>query len=209
MSQPLGYPPEPGGPQGQPTPEGQPTHQGQPGVPAAQPTDPAAHPGAPVAYPGGPATASTPRRPRTLLVTSLVLALVLLLCGGGGTTAYFLIKKVGGTGRPTPTDAVDGFLTAVFTDHDVDKATRYVCSESRDKADLAKKIDELRSFERKYRSPRYSWPTPAVQSRKGNTATLTVPIKITTTDERTAEKRLKFVAVKESGWWVCEVGDAK
>jgi hypothetical protein len=133
---------------------------------------------------------------------------VLLLCGGGGTTAYFLIKNVGGNGKATPTTAVDDFLTAVFRDHDVEKATRLVCAESRNKAALGKKIDELRSYEQKYKSPRYGWPTPTVQSRKGNTATLIVPVKITTADERIAEKRLKFVAVDESGWWVCEVRDA-
>ncbi|NJC69157.1 hypothetical protein HC031_05410 [Planosporangium thailandense] len=159
----------------------------------------------PVVPAGGP---QPPRRRRALLITSVVLGVVLLLCGGGGVTAYFLVKNIGGSGTATPTAAVDGFLTAVFRDHDVDKANRYVCAESRDKAALGKKIDELRSYEQQYKSPRYTWPTPNVQSRKDKTATLTVPIKITTADERTAEKRLKFVAVDESGWWVCEVGDA-
>jgi flagellar basal body-associated protein FliL len=201
MSQPPGYPPEPGDPLGSPGPPG--------GFPA--PGHPPDAPGA--GFPSGrPGTSTTPaarRRRRSLLITSIVLAVVVLLCGGGGTTAYFLIKSVGGTGKATPAAAVDSFLVAVFRDHDSEKASRLVCSESRNKVALGKKIDELRSFEQKYKSPQYSWPTPSVDSRKDNTATLTVPVKITTADERTAEKRLKFVAVKETGWWVCEVGDAK
>ena len=40
------------------------------------------------------------------------------------------------------------------------------------------------------------------------TATLTVPVTITTADDRVAEKRLRFLTVNESGWWVCEVSDA-
>jgi hypothetical protein len=142
------------------------------------------------------------------MITSVVLGLVLLLCGGGGTTAYFLITHVGSSGKASPTAAVDGFLTAVFRDHDVDGANRFVCSESRDKAALTRKIDELQSYERRYRSPRYSWATPTVQSRKGSTAILTVPVKITTADQRVAEERLRFVAVESSGWWVCDIGTA-
>jgi hypothetical protein len=158
----------------------------------------------------GPLPAPAPqRRRRALLITSIVFGVVLLLCGGGGTTAYFLIKSVGGSGKATPAAAVDGFLTAVFREHDVDKANKYVCAASRDKAALDKKINELRSYEQKYKRPQYSWSTPTVDSRKGTTATLIVPIKITTADDRVAEKKLRFVAVDESGWWVCEVGDAR
>jgi hypothetical protein len=142
------------------------------------------------------------------MITSIVLGLVLLLCGGGGTTAYFLITHIGNTGKASPTAAVDGFLTAVFRDHDVDGANRFVCSESRDKAALTRKIDELQSYEQRYRSPRYSWATPTVQSRKGSTAILTVPVKITTADQRVAEERLRFVTVESSGWWVCDIGTA-
>jgi hypothetical protein len=143
-----------------------------------------------------------------VLITAIVLGIVLLLCGGGGTTAYFLITKSGGQGRATPTAAVDGFLTAVFRDHDVDKANQFVCAESRDKAALGRKIDELRSYEQKYNSPRYTWSTVNVDSRNDGTAVVTVPIKIITADDRVAEKRLRFVTVDESGWWVCEVKDA-
>jgi flagellar basal body-associated protein FliL len=227
MSQPPGYPPPPGDPQDprhqqpppgpfapptsgvpQPT-SGVPGYQpppGQPGYPP--PPGYAAQADYPTGFPAGYPTPEPPRRHRGLLITSIVLGVVLLLCGGGGTTAYFLIKNIGNQGKASPSAAVDGFLTAVFRDHDVEKANKFVCSDSRDKAALSRKIDELRSYEQKYKSPQYSWTTPTVQSRKGSTATLTVPLKITTADDRVAEMKLKFVTVDDSGWWVCEVGSA-
>jgi flagellar basal body-associated protein FliL len=227
MSQPPGYPPPPGDPQdprhqqpppgpvapptsGVPQPTsgvpGYPPPPGQPGYPP--PPDYAAQANYPTGFPAGYPTPEPPRRHRGLLITSIVLGVVLLLCGGGGTTAYFLIKNIGNQGKASPSAAVDGFLTAVFRDHDVEKANKFVCSDSRDKAALSRKIDELRSYEQKYKSPQYSWTTPTVQSRKGSTATLTVPLKITTADDRVAEMKLKFVTVDDSGWWVCEVGSA-
>jgi hypothetical protein len=193
------YPPPPGQP-GYPPPPGQPGYPPPPGY--------AAQTNYPTGFPAGYPSQEPPRRRRGLLITSIVLGVVLLLCGGGGTTAFFLIKNIGNQGRTSPTAAVDGFLTAVFRDHDVEKANKYVCSDSRDKAALNRKIDELRSYEQKYKSPQYSWTTPTVQSRKGSTATLTVPVKITTADDRVAEMKLKFVTVDDSGWWVCEVGNA-
>jgi hypothetical protein len=237
MSQPPGYPPRPGdphdprqqpppgqfapptsgGPQptsggtapGYPAPPGQPGYQAQPGQPGYPPPPGyAAQANYPTGFPAGYPAPEPPRRHRGLLITTIVLGVVLLLCGGGGTTAYFLIKNLGDQGKASPSAAVDGFLTAVLRDHDVDKANKFVCSDSRDKAALSRKIDELRSYEQKYKSPQYSWTTPTVESRKGSTATLTVPVKITTADDRVAEMKLKFVTVDDSGWWVCEVGSA-
>ena len=149
------------------------------------------------------------RKPhRGLLIASIVLGLVVLLCGGGATAAYFLLRSVDGRGQASPTAAVEGFLTAVYQDQDVDKATSYVCSAARDRAKLAKKIDELRSYQQKYnKSPHFSWPTPTVDKQTGNTATLTVPVKFNTDDDRVAEKKLQFTAVNEAGWWICEVRD--
>jgi hypothetical protein len=142
-----------------------------------------------------------------VVVTSIVLGVVLLLCGGGATTAYFLITRVGTHGTATPAQSVDGFLDAVFRQRDAEKASLYVCAESRNTVALSRKIDQLQAYADRYRSPRFSWTTPTVSSRKGNTATLTVPVTVTTEDDRTAQKKLSFVTVNESGWYVCEVRD--
>jgi hypothetical protein len=228
MSQPPGPPSRPGEPQGTPEPEAgpaastPPTSDGTrppggndlPQPPAGAPAPPT--PGAPEVT-GVPPTSdpgfgyqppAAPRR-RAVLITSIVLGVVLVLCGAGGTSAYFLVKKVGGSGKATPTAAVDGFLTAVFTNHDVDEANRFVCAAARDKTKLTKKIDELWSYEQKYKAPKYSWPEPKVDSRKNDTAIVNVPVTVTTGDDRVAERQLRFVTVNDSGWWVCEVGEAR
>src|SRR6266536_119755 len=226
MSQPPGPPSRPGEPQGTPEPEAGPasaeTRSPLTGpaasTPPAPPTSgapqvtgvpPTSDPGFAADPQFGYQPPAAPRRRRAVLITSIVLGVVLVLCGAGGTSAYFLVKKVGGSGKATPTAAVDGFLTAVFTNHDVDEANRFVCAAARDKAKLTKKIDELRSYEQKYKTPKYSWPEPKVDSRKNDTAIVNVPVTITTADDRVAERQLRFVTVNDSGWWVCEVGEAR
>jgi hypothetical protein len=194
MTQPPGPQPQPGEPY-QP-------HQPYQPYPAPQPPPAWSQSQPPQALP------PRPKKKRALLITSIVLAVVILLCGGGGTAAYFLVRSVDGKGQATPQEAVDGFLTAVFKEKDVDKATTYVCSASRDKASLTKKINELRAYQQKYRSAQFTWPDPTVDEQSRSTATLTVPVKFTTDDDRVAERRLRFTTVNESGWWVCEVGDA-
>ena len=173
---------------------------------AAPPVAPYGQPGDGQPYGSGPPQPTPPGR-RAVVVTSIVLGIVLLLCAGGGTTAYFLVTRVGSHGKATPSQAVDGFLDAVFNQRDAEKASTYVCNESRDKAALGRKIDELRRYADKYRSPRFTWTEPQVDSRTGNTARLTVPVTVVTEDDRTAQRTLSFVAVKETGWYVCEVRD--
>ena len=201
----------------QPDPTAQTSAPTPPAPPAPYPTAAyPAYPGGPgypgyPGYPAGPGTTATvppPRKRRALLITMIVLSVVLVLCGGGGTAAYFLVNQVDGKGQTTPEAAVDGFLTAVFKDQNVDKATTFVCSEARDKTKLTRKIEELKSYRDKYPSPEFSWTRPTVQSRNAETATLTVAVRFAASDERVAEQRLKFLTVKDAGWWVCEVSDA-
>jgi hypothetical protein len=135
----------------------------------------------------------------------IVLVVVVVLCGGGGTAAYFLLNNLDGKGQNSPAEAVDGFLTAIFTRKDATEAERFVCSAARKKADLTKKVDELKAYEEKYKSPRYSWATPVVESQDQTTAKLTVPVKFISSDDRVAEQKLRITAVNDKGWWVCDV----
>jgi outer membrane phospholipase A len=134
-----------------------------------------------------------------------VLGTVVLLCGGGGTAAYFLLNNIADKGQGTPTAAVDGFLNAVFTKKDSTEAEKYVCSAARKKADLTKKIDELKAYEQNYKSPRYTWGTPVVESQNQSSAKVTVAVKFITVDERVAEQKLRITATNDKGWWVCDV----
>ncbi len=207
------YPPTSGGgyaPGGYPVPGSeQPTYQGQPGYPPpgyptqAFPPQPGYDPyagayGQPVA---------PPKKKRGMMIT-LILVAALVLCAGGGTGAYLLVNNLDGKGQASPTEAVTGFLNAVFVDKNVDRASTYVCKDARDKGKLTKKIQELEDYEAKYKNPKFTWPAPTVESQNKDTATLSVKINFSTEDDRVAERNLKIIAVNKSGWWVCEVKDA-
>lgn len=146
-----------------------------------------------------------PKKRRGLLITAIVLCAALLLCSGGATAAYLFLKNADGTGADSATAAVNDFLVAVYTDHDVAKAKRLVCSEARNESDLTKKIDEVKTYQNKYKSPKFSWDNPAVSDQKSDSAKVNVKVKITTADEKVAEQQLNFIVVKKTGWFVCDV----
>jgi hypothetical protein len=150
--------------------------------------------------------AAAPKKRRALLITSIVLAVVLVLCGGGGLTAWLLIGKTGdGKGADKPEAAVAAFLEAVYTDHDAKQAAKLVCSEARDEKAIAKKVNEVKGYTDKYSSPRFRWDEPKVDDQNAERATVSVRLRLTTGDEKTADQQLKFTVVKKTGWWVCEV----
>ncbi|HEY2949384.1 MAG TPA: hypothetical protein VGJ53_13485 [Micromonosporaceae bacterium] len=168
---------------------------------AEQPTVPQPiPPGA--AYPPHP-----PRKRRGLLIASIVLGLAVLLCGGGGLGAWLYLNNVErGRGATAPEEAVDDFLKAVYTDRDADKATKLVCRDARDNAEITKKVDEVKAYAAKYSNVQFDWDEPKVDDRNAKRATVSVKITATTGDEREAEQRLVFTVIRDSGWWVCDVG---
>lgn len=177
--------------------------QSQPLPPLGQPQP--GWPTPPVAAGWPPAVPPAAKKRRGLLITMIVLGLALLLCGGGGTAAWFLLRKADGTGAQSPSVAVNDFLVAVYSEGDVARASRLVCRESRRRADIQKKVDQLRRYERDHKSPRFSWSDPTVSDEQADRAQVAVTVKITTEDEQTAEESLHFTVVKRSGWFVCEV----
>jgi hypothetical protein len=130
---------------------------------------------------------------------------VLLLCAGGGVSAWLLMRNVEGDGAAEPGAAVDAFLTAIYTEKDTDKAGELVCSEARDERALADKVAEVEAYDAKYESPRFEWDDPKVDEQDDERAVVSVQLRVTTADERTAEQRLRFTVVQKTGWWVCEV----
>ena len=150
------------------------------------------------------APASTAERSRAGRLATLALLAVLLLCAGGGLGAYLLVMIDQPRGSETPKAAVDGFLGAVFTEHDVDSAASFVCARARDTRDLTKLIDTVREEERKYPSPRTTWQTEPVQT-DDHRATARVTLTLTTGDERVAERDIELLLVDQRGWWVCDV----
>jgi hypothetical protein len=149
--------------------------------------------------------AAKPARRRRLLVGGAV-ALVLVLCVGGGMSAWLLRRGLdSGEGAPEPAAAVSAFLEAVYADKDTERAADIVCSEARDEAEISAKVAEVRAYDAKYDSPRFEWDDPKVGDRSEDRAVVTVRLKMTTADERTAQQELRFTVVHKTGWWVCEV----
>src|SRR5689334_4312072 len=161
-------------------------------------------------YIGGPGypPPPPPKKKRGLMIVLLVVGLVVVLCGGGGAAAYFVFKDSGGKGQASPVDAVQGFLKAIYVDHDADAAAKLTCSSSRDKNALIKRIDDIRSYDSSLKDPTYTWPTPTVEKQDSTSATVNADVKVTTSDDKVAESKLKFVTTNNSGWFVCEISGA-
>jgi hypothetical protein len=198
--QPQPYPPT----QAYPAPPGYPPQypptQGYP-----QPFPPQPYPGY-LAQPGYPPAEQPPRKRRGLLVGILAGVFVLLLAGGGVST--YLLTKDGGRGQASPEAAVDGFLTAVYTNHDATAAATFVCPQARDSVKLNAKIDEIKKQNSQYELPKYSWPQPV--AKKGfqgpdTEVELVTVVTVRTSTEQHAEQPLTFIATRNNGWWVCEV----
>jgi hypothetical protein len=200
-------------PNGQP--DSAPTHPSAGGTPDQPPAPPQSAPypqpapsWQPAPYPQpAPSSPSAPKTSRALLITSLVLAVVLVLCGGGGLAAFFLLRGApGGEGASEPVAAVDGFLRAVYTDRDANKAASLVCREARDSAKIRKKVDEVRNYSRSYDNPRFKWDVPKVDDQNADRAVVSVKLTMITGDDKTSDQQLRFTVVQKTGWWVCEVG---
>lgn len=200
----------PYGPQptsGQPYPYPSQPISGQPYPPqpvSAQPYPPQPVSGYP-AYPGGPVP-GPPKKRTGLVIAAVVAAVAVVLCGGGITGAVLLLRNTEpNPGQPEPVAAVQEFLKAVYNDQDADKATDLVCAESRDEAEIKKKVDEVKNLATKYQSPRYKWDEPKVDNQDAESAKVSVKVTMTTSDEKISEQQLTFTVVQKTGWFVCEI----
>jgi hypothetical protein len=197
------YPPPPGYPQPYPPTQGYP----QPYPPTQgypQPFPPQPYPGY-LGQPGYPPQ-QPPRKRRGLLIGILAGVFVLLLAGGGVST--YLLTRDSGQGQASPQAAVDGFLTAVYTNQDATAAAKFVCPQARDKIKLTAKIDEIKKQSSQYELPKYSWKQPVAKADEHGApdeVQLTTTVTVRTSTEQHAEQSLLFIATRHNGWWVCEV----
>ncbi len=177
-----------------------------PSYPTSAVPFPASAPPGPYGYFPPPPPPSPPSKRRGVLIASLAVAILLLLCGSGGAAAWLLTHNgPGGKGQASAVEAVQGFLTAVYQDLDPTKAATYVCSAARDKKKLTNKINQIKLQNAGYDTPKYDWDTPTTEETKSDEAILSTTITLTTADEQVATQKLRFVATKNNGWWVCEV----
>lgn len=146
-----------------------------------------------------------PKRRRGALWVSLALVATLLLCGGGAVSAYFLLRDADNPGSPDPATAVNGFLTAVYTQQNATSAEQFVCRESRDKTKLTDRVDQVKTYAGGYTDPIFRWGNPAVSDQTDEHATVAVELTMSTGDEKTAKQDLRFTVIHKTGWLVCEV----
>ena len=186
---------------------------GYPAPPQAYPGQPT-YPGQPVydptsayqPYPGAPGPVMVPpKKRRGLMITLIALGLAVLLCGGGGIAAWLLLGEADGQGADDPTKAVETFLTAVYTEQDIEAASRITCADARNRDDISRKIDEIKEYSDQYKDPKFTWTAPAVSDQGSERATVDVKLRVTTQDEKVAEQQLQFTVIKSTGWFVCEV----
>jgi hypothetical protein len=199
-----------------PLPVDAPTAFTQPAGVYAQPGTPYAAPGYPISAPpyGAPGypppfpppflpAQQPPAQKRRGLVIGLVVAALVVLAGGG--TAAFLLTRDTTKGQSSPSAAIDGFLTAVYTDNNVAKASTYVCSDARDRAKLTTKINEIKRQDTGYEGARYTWSTPKTEQTRKDETILTATVTLRTTEEQKATQNLRFVTTRSNGWFVCEI----
>ncbi|MCW6004077.1 hypothetical protein K1W54_05690 [Micromonospora sp. CPCC 205371] len=171
---------------------------------SAQPYPPQPVSGYP-AYPGGPVP-GPPKKRTGLVIAAVVAAVAVVLCGGGITGAVLLLRNTEpNPGQAEPVAAVQEFLKAVYNDQDPAKANDLVCAESRDEAEMKKKVDEVKNLATKYQSPRYKWDEPKIDNQDSESAKVSVKVTMTTSDEKIAEQQLTFTVVQKTGWFVCEI----
>jgi hypothetical protein len=143
------------------------------------------------------------RRRAAIVAAAVALALVLV---AGGVSAWLLLRNLErGEGAAGPAVAVNAFLQAVYGEKDTARAADMVCSAARDEPAITAKIAEIKAYDEKYESPQFAWDSPKVDEQTEDRAVVSVTLRMTTADERTAEQRLRFTVVEKSGWWVCEV----
>jgi len=148
---------------------------------------------------------ATPAKGRAGLIAVLVAAVVLLL-GAGGVGAWLLLRGAESRdGAPEPTTAVSDFLQAVYIDQDAEAAADLVCAEARDSDAITGKVEEIKGYEDSYDNPRFEWTEPRVDEQDTERAIVSVDLRVTTADEKSAGQKMTFTVVQKTGWWVCEV----
>jgi hypothetical protein len=174
-----------------------------------EPVDPiwAGHPPVPPGPPWQVPPAPVQQRSRRGgLWVSLALTVILLFCGGGAVSAYFLISNADtGKGAPDPATAVNRFLTAVYTQQDVDVAEKLICRQARDKQKLTDRVNQIKNYANEYDGPTFRWSDPSVSDQTQERAMVSTQLTLSTDDEKQAQQALTFTTVHKTGWLVCDI----
>jgi hypothetical protein len=149
-----------------------------------------------------PPAGSPPRRRRR--PGFALIAMLVALVGVGVVTTSVVAGLPSSSGANTPEQAVDGFLAAIYDNHDPRAAGRYVCERARDDAELDRIVLRVSQQAEDYPGARTTWAYPPIR-REGRTAAAEVTLTMTTANEQVASRELTFLLVDDGGWWVCDV----
>jgi len=164
-----------------------------------------------VVYPDPPAPGTpwplvaglAPRPPRRR-VGFVAIGVLVLVLGGGAVATYLVGRPFGDRGAATPEQAVEGFLTGIFRNHDAREAGRYVCDQAHDGAELDEIVRAVERQEDEYTAARTTWTYPAIRP-DGGQAAAPVTLTMTTANEQVASREVTLLLLDDRGWWVCDV----
>jgi hypothetical protein len=150
-----------------------------------------------------PVSGEPPRRrwrpPLAVLIVLLVLALA-----GGTVAAFVYIGPASARGSRTPGEAVDGFLGAIFTNHDARAAARFVCARARNDDELDQTVFNVRNTDSEYAGALVTWAYATIRPT-GDSAQVPVTLTLKTANDQVADRQITVALVDDRGWWVCDI----
>jgi hypothetical protein len=151
-----------------------------------------------------PPVVGEPPRRRWRPPLAVWIVLLVLTVAGAIVSAFIYIGPASARGTRTPNEAVDGFLTGIYTTHNAREAGRYVCAGSRDDAELDQIVFDARNAQKEYTAAKVTWAYPPITPTE-TTATVPVTLTLTTANDQVATREVTFVLVDQRGWWVCAI----
>lgn len=135
--------------------------------------------------------------------------LVLAVFLGGGTGAYFLVRSTQPVGHETPREAIDGFLDAVFNQHDPVRADDYFCFSDWDPDRLDGLILQVLDAQKEYEEPVTTWRVPERLTVVRGETEIEAEVTLTDNGTRAVTQLIRLTVADQRGWWVCGFGDLR
>jgi hypothetical protein len=147
-----------------------------------------------------------PRPGRTAIVLAVVLTVTAGFLAAVVFGAVWLSSQWAGPSSDDPTESVDGFLTALFTDRDAEAATGYLCSSMR--GDLNPALDLLDSLPESGGNDdmtAFSWDDVTEVTRDDGVAVVTADVTLDITGDTATWTFAVVTGDPDDTWRVCGV----
>lgn len=145
------------------------------------------------------ATATAPPKSRARLVAAVILTVAALFGGAVVAGGLWLTGHWDGPSTDDPAESVDGFLTALFTEHDAEAANTYTCaSQSGDLGQIVGKLDAAAAAQ-------FTWAKVGIVSREGGNAVVTAKITHVPTGDTATWTFALATGDPDDAWRVCGV----